>query len=60
MNNELQQSIKRHMTRFGVNIKDENDRTPIHSVFRSSTTIANVQGQLRIETDFGNQVSLRI
>ncbi|CAF2821950.1 unnamed protein product [Rotaria sp. Silwood2] len=41
---------------FGVNIKDENDRTPIHSAFRSSNHISHTENQFIIETDFGNQI----
>ncbi|CAF3407987.1 unnamed protein product [Rotaria sp. Silwood1] len=41
---------------FGANIKDENDRTPMHSAFRSSNKISNIENQFIIETDFGNQI----
>ncbi|CAF3672911.1 unnamed protein product [Rotaria sordida] len=41
---------------FGVNIKDENGRTPIHSAFRSSNNISNIENQFMTEIDFGNQI----
>ena len=45
-----------HSNRLGVNIKDANDRTPIHSAFRSSNKTSNTDNQLQTENDFGNIV----
>ncbi len=46
--------------RLGVNIKDANDRTPIHSAFHSSTISntnnSNPEKQFNIDMDFGNKV----
>ncbi len=54
--NELYSKLFLNSNRFGVNIKDVNDRTPIHSAFRLSNNISNNENQFEIETDFGNKV----
>ncbi len=53
---QLTQWIILYSNSFGVNIKDANDRTPIHSAFRSSNNISNTDDQFIIETDLGNEV----
>ncbi len=45
-----------YSNRFGVNIKDTNDRTPIHCAFRSSKNLSKIENQFQIETDFGDKV----
>jgi hypothetical protein len=46
--------------RLGVNIKDADERTPIHSAFRSSNNLnpnkSNPEKQFNIDTDLGNKV----
>ncbi|UJR21124.1 hypothetical protein I4U23_024224 [Adineta vaga] len=42
--------------KFGVNIKDANDRTPMHSVFRSSNTISDFKDDFNPKTDFGDEL----
>ena len=49
--------------RFGVNIKDSNDRTPVHFAFRSSNKTANgapvAAAPVSLEEMFGNEVKLK-
>ncbi|CAF1088242.1 unnamed protein product [Adineta steineri] len=42
--------------KFGVNIKDINGQTPMHSAFRSPNSMLNIENQVLIETDFGDQI----
>jgi hypothetical protein len=49
-----------YLNRLGVNIKDANERTPIHSAFRSSnntnTNLSNSKEQFNTDEDFGKKV----
>ena len=49
------------INRFGVNIKDAHERTPIHSAFYSSNASnlrsSKLEGQFNPEIHFGDKVS---
>lgn len=47
------------LNRFGVNIKDEHGRTPIHSAFRSSTHKRSNENEFTVEYDFGDKVRIK-
>ncbi|CAF1027311.1 unnamed protein product [Adineta ricciae] len=42
--------------KFGVNIKDANGRTPIHSAFHLSHSTSDLENQIDMEIDFGDQL----